>query len=80
LTEGGRTNNFAWFNLRKSFLRLGVSLDPTEPWEKLLQNVGLDFKNRHGELRIELTTKDVAENSDLIRKILREAVEEDDRQ
>jgi hypothetical protein len=80
LAEGGRTDNFAWFNPKKSFLRLGVSLDPAEPWEKLLQGAGLDFKNRHGELRIELTAKDVAENSELIRNILREAVEEDESQ
>jgi hypothetical protein len=80
LTERGRTDNFAWFNPKKSFLRLAVSLDPAEPWEKLLQSAGLDFKNRHGELRIELTAKDIAENSELIRNILREAVEEDERQ
>jgi hypothetical protein len=80
LNDGGRTDNFAWFNPKKSFLRLGVSLDPAEPWEKLLQGVGLDFKNRHGELRIELTAKDVADNSGLIRDILREAVAEDERQ
>jgi hypothetical protein len=80
LTEGGRRDNFAWFNPKKSFLRLGVSLEPTEPWEKLLQSAGLDFKNRHGELRIELTTKDVAENGELIHNILREAVEEDEKQ
>lgn len=56
LTEGGRADNFAWFNPKKSFLRLGVSLDPTEPWEKLMGGVDLDFKSRNGELKIDLTT------------------------
>jgi hypothetical protein len=80
LAEGVRADNFVWFSPKKSFLRLVVNLDPSEPWEKLLEGAGLDFKNRNGELRIELTAKDLAENSHLIRDILREAVEEDEKQ
>ena len=80
LTEGGRANNFVSFSPKKSFLRLGISIDSTEPWEKLLEGAGLDFKNRNGDLKIELTGKDLAENSELIRNILREAVAEDERQ
>ena len=80
LTEGGRANNFVYFSPKKSFLRVGISIDPTEPWERLLESAGLDFKNRNGDLRIELTAKDLAENGELIRNILREAVEQDERQ
>lgn len=80
LTEGGRANNFVWFSPKKSFLRLGVSVDPTDPWEKPLEGAGLDLKNRNGDLRIELTAKDLAENSDLIRNMLREAVEQGEKQ
>jgi hypothetical protein len=57
LTEGGRANNFVWFNPKKSFLGLGAGLDPAEPWEKLLESAGLDFKNRNGDLRVDSRPK-----------------------
>jgi len=81
LTDGVRVNNFVWFNPKMSFLRIGISLDPIEPWDKRLEEAGLEVKNRaDGTLRLRLTPKDMAQSGELIRAVLQEAVVEDEKQ
>jgi hypothetical protein len=69
-----------WFSPKKSFLRVGLTLDPVEPWVKRVQDTGLDFKTKEGELKINLTSKEFEGNKDLIREMLREAVVEDEKE
>jgi hypothetical protein len=80
LTDGVRSNNFVWFSPKKSFLRVGLTLDPVEPWVKRVQDTGLDFKTKEGELKINLTAKEFEGNKDLIKEMLREAVVEDEKE
>jgi hypothetical protein len=80
LTDGFRVNNFVWFNPKISFLRVGISLDPVELWEKRLDEAGLDFNSRgDGTIRVKLTTKGMAESGELIRELLQESVSEDEK-
>lgn len=80
LTDGVRSNNFVWFSPKKSFLRVGLSLDPVEPWVKRVEDTGLEFKAKEGELKINLASKDFEAHKDLLRGMLREAVAQDERE
>lgn len=80
LSDGSRSDNFVWFSPKKSFLRVGLSLDPVEPWAKRVQDTGLDFKSKEGELRVSLTPKDFDEHKGLIREMLREAAVQDEKE
>ena len=80
LTDGARSNNFVVFWPRKSFLKVGIAVEPVEPWADGLKAVGLDFEIRKGKLQVSLTAKDFEENKDLVRGILRESVIEDEKE
>jgi hypothetical protein len=79
LTDGVRSNNFVWFSPKKSFLRVGLSLDPVDPWVKRVEDTGLEFKVKQGELKVNLDSKDFDANRDLLREMLREAVAQDEK-
>ncbi len=59
---------------------MGIGLDPVEPWLERLKDTGLDFKNKEGWLKINLTPKDFEQNKDLLRELLRQSVLEDERE
>lgn len=80
LTDGVRSNNFVWFEPKKSFLRVNVHLDAPEAWTKGLEEAGLDFKTDEGQLKINLTATDFDANRDLVGKILQNAVMEDEKE
>ena len=73
-------NNFVTFWPKKSFLKVAIAVEPTEPWTDRLRAVGLDSEIRKGKLQVSLTAKDFEENKDLIREILREAVSQDEKE
>jgi hypothetical protein len=81
LTEGAGPNNFVYFRPKKSFLWVNFNtLDPREPWVKRLEDAGLDVKeDPDGVFEVRLTTRDLAENRDLIGQLLFEAVKQDEK-
>ena len=78
LTDGTRSNNFVWFEPKKSFLRVNAHLDAPDAWAKGLEEAGLDFKTDENQLKINLTAADFEGNRELVGKILHEAVVEDE--
>jgi len=78
LTEGGRPNNFVYFEPLKSRMRVRASLSPLERWVKRLQDSTMDFKPGSDELFIDITLQTLVDNKALIDEILLEALRQDE--
>ncbi len=76
LTKNGRSNNFAAFRPKRSFLRLEIRLEKTEEIDKQIEETGitfLDYNTRWQMYRLNLKEEDIAKNQELISVLLKKA-------
>lgn len=76
LTKNGRSNNFAAFRPKRSFLRLEIRLEKTEEVDKQIEEAGitfLDYDTRWEMYRINLREEDITKNQELISNLLKTA-------
>lgn len=77
LNDGLRPGNFVTFRPKRSFLNVSFwALSQIEPWEKRLEESGLEFDVKNEGLRIKLTAKDFDENTGLLTEILHQCVKD----
>lgn len=77
LMENGTANNFVYFYPNKASLWINIDLDPADSWIKRVESAGLEFRTDDG-VRIKVTPKTFADNQELIREMIEEAVAEDE--
>jgi hypothetical protein len=77
LNDGLRPGNFITFKPKKSFLNFTLwSLSQIEPWQRRLEEAGLEFDVKDEGLRIKLTPKEFDENKGLLTEIVHQCVKD----
>ncbi len=76
LMRNGRSNNFAVFRPKKSFLRVEIRLEKSEEIDRQIEKAGLDFieyDTRSGMYRISLKEESLGRNQELLLNLFKQA-------
>lgn len=74
LTDGVRTRNFIMFRPRKRHVRVGIEVEDKESWASRLEDAGLDASVRQKRVWVNVGSATAAQNGEIWRELIAEAV------
>lgn len=76
LNINGKADNFAFFFLRKNYVRVSTTVEDNDAWLEQLDEQGLTASlSSRGRMRVNVTKKDLKSRGDLVRKLLHEVTQ-----